>query len=217
ATLLAPADHRDPRLAASAGRAALHTRIEIVDPDTRAPVPRGTVGEIRVRGYGMMSGYWKRDTETAAVISEDGWLSTGDVGHLDERGYLFVVDRVKDMIISGGENVYSAEIENVIARHPAVAQCAVIALPHEQWVETVHAVVVLAPGARLDLADLQAHCRPHLAGYKCPRGLTVLDSLPLSGAGKILKRRLRDDLTTSHPTNGDATRDLRTTGKETDR
>ncbi|MFC4469828.1 class I adenylate-forming enzyme family protein [Streptomyces xiangluensis] len=204
ATILAPADHHDPRLTTSAGRAALHTRIEIVDPDTHAPVPCGTVGEIRVRGYGMMGGYWKRDTETTAVISEDGWLSTGDAGHLDERGYLFVVDRVKDMIISGGENVYSAEVENVIARHPAVAQCAVIALPHDQWVETVHAVVVLAPGASLDLADLQAHCRPHLAGYKCPRGLTLLDSLPVSGAGKILKRRLRDDLTSSN---------LRTTGE----
>ena len=115
-----------------------------------------------------MLGYWNRPEETATAL-RGGWMHTGDGGYLDEDGYLFVVDRIKDMIVSGGENVYSAEVENALARHPAVAACAVIGVPDERWGERVHAVVVTAPGATTTADELRAHCRELIAGYKCPR------------------------------------------------
>ncbi|TDK94325.1 long-chain-fatty-acid--CoA ligase [Mycobacterium paragordonae] len=188
-TMLAPDAHNDPVLIASAGQAAPHTVIRIVDPNG-ADVPTGEIGEVVVRGDGMMTEYWQRPDETAAVI-RDGWFHTGDAGRLNDDGYVFIVDRVKDMIVSGGENVYSAEVENAVATHPSVSQCAVIGLPDETWGERVHAVVVLHNGADLALQDLQSHCRSAIAGYKCPRGLTVVDALPLSPTGKVLKRELR--------------------------
>jgi acyl-CoA synthetase (AMP-forming)/AMP-acid ligase II len=190
ATLLLPADHDDPSLRRSAGRAAPHAEVRIVDAGD-VEVPRGTVGEILVRGDHMTSGYWGAPEETAQAL-RGGWMHTGDGGYMDERGYVFVVDRIKDMIVSGGENVYSAEVENVLARHPAISSCAVIGVPDEQWGERVHAVVVLQQGCSATATELREFCRGHIAGYKAPRTVSFVDALPVSGAGKILKRELRD-------------------------
>ncbi|MCY1176316.1 Long-chain-fatty-acid--CoA ligase [compost metagenome] len=138
-----------------------------------------------------MQGYWNKPEETASAL-RDGWFHTGDAARMNENGYIFIVDRVKDMIVSGGENVYSAEVENVIARHPAVLMCAVIGIPSEQWGEAVHGVVVCKPGAVLSEDQVRAHCRESIAGYKCPKSVEFRTELPLSGAGKILKRDLRE-------------------------
>ncbi|WP_223594916.1 acyl-CoA synthetase [Pseudomonas sp. A-R-19] len=176
-------------LSRSVGRGGLGVNVKIVDPQGQE-VPRGTVGEIIVRGANIMQGYWNKPEETARALRE-GWLYTGDAAWMDEQGYLFIVDRLKDMIVSGGENVYSAEVENVLARHPAVAMSAVIGIPHAQWGEAVHAVVVRKPGARVDEEQLRLHCREFIAGYKCPKSVEFRDELPLSAAGKVLKRELR--------------------------
>ncbi|MGI5239330.1 acyl-CoA synthetase [Dactylosporangium sp. CA-139066] len=191
ATLLLPDDHNRPELAGCAGRAAPHARVRVVDHDGEE-VPSGTVGEIVVAGDHVMRGYWQRPDDTADVV-RDGWMHTGDAGYMDRHGYVFVVDRLKDMIISGGENVYSAEVENVVTLHPAVAACAVIGLPDEQWGERVHAVVVLAAEAEVTAEELREFCRPRLAGYKIPRSVEFADSMPASGVGKVLKRQLRDE------------------------
>lgn len=173
-----------------AGRATLGCEVRIVDANDQ-PVPRGTVGEIVARGDNVMMGYWERPEETARAVV-DGWMHTGDGGYMDEDGFIYVVDRVKDMIISGGENVYSVEVENAVAQHPAVAQCAVIGIPSEEWGEQVHAVVVTRQGTALAPEELIAFCKTLIAGYKCPRSVDVRqEPLPLSGAGKILKRELR--------------------------
>jgi long-chain acyl-CoA synthetase len=175
----------------SGGRPAIMVDVRIVDADD-APVPPGVVGEIVVRGETVMMGYWERPEETRKAVV-DGWMHTGDGGYMDKDGYVYVVDRIKDMIISGGENVYSAEVENCIAQHPAVAQCAVIGIPSEQWGESVHAVVMRKPGASVTADDVIAFCKERIAGYKCPRSVKIQDEmLPLSGAGKILKRDLRE-------------------------
>ncbi|MGE0386418.1 MAG: long-chain-fatty-acid--CoA ligase [Gammaproteobacteria bacterium] len=173
----------------SAGRAAFASEVRIVDA-ADDEVPRGTIGEIAVRSPGIMRGYWNKPAETAAAI-RGGWMHTGDAGYMDADGFVFVVDRIKDMIVTGGENVYSVEVENAIATHPAVAICAVIGVPDEQWGERVHAVVTLKPGASLDEADLRAHCKTLIAGYKCPRSAEFIDALPMSGPGKVLKSELR--------------------------
>jgi long-chain acyl-CoA synthetase len=164
--------------------------VRIVDADDQ-PVPPGTVGEIVVRGDTVMMGYWNRPEETAKAVV-DGWMHTGDGGYMDEDGFVYVVDRIKDMIITGGENVYSTEVENVVAQYPGVLQCAVIGVPDPRWGEAVHAFVVIKAGAAVDAADLIAFCRERIAGYKCPHSVDVrTDPLPMSGAGKILKRELR--------------------------
>ena len=173
----------------SAGRAGLCTEIRIVDADGNE-VSRGTVGEVVVRGPNVMHGYLNNPEQTAAAI-RDGWMHTGDGGYMDDEGYLYIVDRLKDMIISGGENVYSAEVENAIALHASVAMCAVIGIPSEQWGESVHAIVVLKPDAGITAAEIIHHCRSLIAGYKCPRSLDFRPELPISGAGKILKNELR--------------------------
>ncbi|MFJ2692078.1 long-chain fatty acid--CoA ligase [Pseudomonas sp. NPDC087336] len=180
---------RQKGLSRSVGRGGLGVNVKIVDPQGQQ-VPRGTVGEIIVRGPNIMQGYWNKPEETARAL-RDGWLYTGDAAYMDEQGYLFIVDRLKDMIVSGGENVYSAEVENVLARHPAVALAAVIGVPHEQWGEAVHAVVVRKPGAQVDAEQLRLYCREFIAGYKCPKSVEFRDELPLSAAGKVLKRELR--------------------------
>ena len=173
-----------------AGRATLGCEVRIVDPSD-APVPRGNVGEIVVRGDNVMMGYWERPEETARAVI-DGWMHTGDGGYMDDDGFVYVVDRVKDMIISGGENVYSVEVENAVARHPAVAQCAVIGIPSQQWGEQVHAVVVTRGGVTVTAEELIEFTRTLIAGYKCPRSVEIREApLPLSGAGKVLKRELR--------------------------
>ena len=177
-------------LSRSAGRATFGVMVKVVDANGEE-VPRGEVGELIVRGPNVMLGYWNKPEETARAL-RDGWLYTGDGARMDEGGHVFIVDRLKDMIVSGGENVYSAEVENVIARHPAVQACAVIAVPHAQWGEAVHAVVVRKPGAQLDDASLHDHCRSFIAGYKCPKTVEFREALPLSAAGKVLKRELRE-------------------------
>ncbi|MCU5781704.1 AMP-dependent synthetase and ligase [Alcanivorax balearicus MACL04] len=194
ATLNPPENHlgeaRERGLHKSAGRATLGVEVRIVGDDNNQ-LPPGQVGEIVARGDNLMQGYWNRPEETGKAIV-DGWMHTGDGGYLDADGYLFVVDRVKDMIISGGENVYSVEVENTIAEHPAVAQCAVIGIPDDHWGEAVHAVVLPKPGEAIDGDELIAFCKARIAGYKCPRSVEVRDQpLPMSGAGKILKTELR--------------------------
>ncbi len=176
-------------LSRSVGRSLPGVDVRIVD-DQGKELPRGTVGEIVVRGLNVMQGYWNKPEETAQALRA-GWLHTGDGAYMDKDGYIFVVDRLKDMIVTGGENVYSIEVENVIARHADVAMCAVIGIPDDRWGEAVHAVVVLKPDAKLDEAALRAHCRTTLAGYKCPRTIEFCDELPTSAAGKVLKRDLR--------------------------
>jgi acyl-CoA synthetase (AMP-forming)/AMP-acid ligase II len=194
ATLLLPDEHDDPVLRRSAGRAAPHSEVRIVGLDDKE-LPRGTVGEVAVRGDHVMLGYWNRPQDTANAV-RDGWMHTGDGGYMNENGYVFVVDRIKDMIISGGENVYSAEVENTLAKHPAVATCAVIGIPDDRWGERVHAVVVLQQGSVASESELREHVRSLIAGYKTPRTFEFVDSLPMSGAGKILKRELRQQYQT---------------------
>src|SRR6266581_1406635 len=172
------------------GRAAIGCEVRIVDAD-RKPVAPGVVGEVAVRGQNVMMGYWERPEETANAVI-DGWMHTGDGGYMDEEGYVYLVDRVKDMIITGGENVYSMEVENVIAQHPAVSQCAVIGIPSERWGETVHAFVIPNAGSNVNAAEIIAFCKEKIAGYKCPHSVDVrTEPFPLSGAGKVLKRELR--------------------------
>jgi long-chain acyl-CoA synthetase len=175
---------------ASVGQPVFTMDVRILDENDNE-VPRGTVGEICARGPSIMQGYRNRPEQTAETW-RNGWHHTGDGGYMDEDGYIFVVDRLKDMIISGGENVYSAEVENALYQHPGVAECAVIGIPSDKWGEEVHAIVRARDGQDLDTADLIAHCHGLIAGYKCPRGISlVTDPLPLSGAGKILKAELR--------------------------
>ncbi|MBM7060551.1 long-chain-fatty-acid--CoA ligase [Pseudomonas sp. UL073] len=183
-------EHRASGKLRSAGRVGLCSQVCIVDAEGNE-VPRGTIGEIVARGPNIMLGYWGKPEATADAI-RDGWMQTGDGAYMDEDGFIFIVDRVKDMIVTGGENVYSVEVENVAVKHPAVQQCAVIGIPDERWGELVHACVVLKPGMTLELEALIDHCKQHIANYKCPRSMEVLDSLPISGAGKIIKNPLRD-------------------------
>ncbi len=175
----------------SCGQVALTCEVKVVDA-ARQEVPRGTAGELAIRGPNIMKGYWNKPAETAAVL-ESGWYYSGDGATMDAEGFVFIVDRLKDMIISGGENVYSAEVENVISLLPGVAEVAVIGIPDERWGESVHAIVVPKPGAALTAETVIGHCREQIAGYKCPRSVDFRDApLPLSGAGKVLKRELRE-------------------------
>jgi len=174
----------------SAGRAACCVELRIVD-DLGHEVARGEVGEIAVRGPNVMQGYWKQPAMSALAI-RDGWMHTGDLAYMDADGYVFIADRKKDMIISGGENIFSAEVENALSKHPDLVACAVIGIPSEQWGESVHAVVVRKPHADVSAEALVAHCRSMIAGYKCPRSVEFVEALPLSGAGKVLKAKLRE-------------------------
>ncbi|MDT4820276.1 Long-chain-fatty-acid--CoA ligase [compost metagenome] len=193
ATLLLPEHHCAEYQANgkmySAGLPAICVEVRIVDGDDRE-VPRGTPGEIVVRGPNVMLGYWNKPEATAEVL-RGGWMHTGDGGYMDEDGFVYVCDRIKDMIVTGGENVYSAEVETAIASHPDVAQSAVIAIPCEKWGETVHAVVVLKPGARATEEEIVVHCRGLIAGYKVPRSVEFREALPMSSIGKVLKADLR--------------------------
>ncbi|MBK1787293.1 acyl-CoA synthetase [Prauserella cavernicola] len=174
----------------SAGRAAAGIEVRIVDLDGEE-VPRGTVGEIAVRGPAVMLGYWDKPEETAAVL-RNGWLHTGDAAFMDDEGFVTIVDRLKDMIVTGGENVYSGEVEQAIYHDLRVAECAVIGIPDGQWGERVHAIVVPRPGATLTAEDVIAHCNALIGSYKCPKSVEIsAEPLPLSGAGKIMKQTLR--------------------------
>jgi acyl-CoA synthetase (AMP-forming)/AMP-acid ligase II len=193
-TTLGAAEHRDPareHLLTSAGKPVPGVELVIADPVTGEPLPRGELGEVWVRTEQVMSGYWDRPEATEAALTGDGWLRTGDAGYVDPEGYLFVADRIKDMIISGGENVYPAEVERVLAEHPSVGEVAVVGVPDETWGEVGEAVVVPAPGATVDADALLAYAREHLAAFKCPRSVRVVDTLPRNATGKVLKRELR--------------------------
>ncbi len=175
----------------SAGQALYGYELRIVDEHGNDLPPR-QVGEIVGRGDNIMRGYWKREEETARAL-RNGWFYTKDAGYMDEDGFVYITDRLKDMIVTGGENVYSIEIESVISRHPAVNECTVIGIPDERWGESVHAIAVLFPGQTLDIDSLRAYCRAHIAGYKCPKSLEIRQSpLPRSAVGKVLKRELRE-------------------------
>ncbi|MFO7997217.1 MAG: AMP-binding protein, partial [Dehalococcoidia bacterium] len=151
----------------------------------------GEVGEITVRSKHIMAEYWHKPEETRETII-NGWLHTGDMGYYDEEGYIYIADRKKDMIISGGENVYPREVEEILYRHPAVLEAAVIGIPDPYWVEKVHAVVATKKGASATAEELVAFCKKHIAGYKVPKTVEFMDSLPKNAAGKILKKELRD-------------------------
>jgi len=190
-TALGPEEHRagGARLR-SAGRPLQGVVLSIQGPDGK-PVPPGETGEVCARAGNFMREYWNKPEATAEAF-RDGWYHSGDAGYVDKDGYLFLVDRVKDMIVTGGENVYSVEVENAIASHPAVAQVAVIGVPSEKWGEAVHAIIVLREGAHLTEAEIIEHCREWIAGFKVPKSVEFrTEPLPLSGAMKVLKRELR--------------------------
>jgi acyl-CoA synthetase (AMP-forming)/AMP-acid ligase II len=191
---LGPEDHDDPTAAhrlVSAGTPIHGVEIEIRDPATGEPVSTGEPGEIWVRTEQLMSGYWGKPDASAAAITSDGWLRSGDGGHVDADGYVYVTDRIKDMIISGGENIYPAEIERVLAEHPNVADVAVIGVPDDRWGEVPKAIVVAAPGVELDGEALLEYCRERLAGFKCPKSVETREELPRNLTGKVLKKELR--------------------------
>jgi acyl-CoA synthetase (AMP-forming)/AMP-acid ligase II len=194
-TYLTADDHRRalagrPELLLAAGRPAVGTEVRIVDASD-VPLPHGTPGEIVARGPQLMRGYWNLPAETAAAL-RGGWLHTGDVGILDREGYLFVQDRLKDMIVSGGENVYPRAVEDVLFQHPAVADAAVVGVPDERWGETVKAFVVLRAGMMASEVELIDFCRGRLGGFERPRSVEFVDALPRNPSGKVLKRVLRE-------------------------
>ena len=175
----------------SAGNGLSFTSIRIVD-EANQPVATGERGEICVKGPNVMRGYWNRPDATAAAIDKEGWFHSGDIGYFDEDGFLFICDRLKDMIISGGENIFPVEVESAILSHEAVGEVAVIGIPDEKWGEAVHAIIVPRDGASVTEDEILDHCRPQIAKYKLPRAMTIRsEPLPLSGAGKVLKRELR--------------------------
>ncbi len=201
ATTMTYADHLramddSPGLVESAGRAITGTEIRIVDEDDN-PVPNGTMGEIVVRGPQVMKGYWNRPEETAAAI-RDGWMHTGDAGTLDDEGYLYIKDRIKDMIVSGAENVYPKTVETVLFTHSDIADVAVIGVPHEKWGETVKAVVVLRNGSSVSEEDLIEYCRDKMGGFERPRSVDFVEVLPRNASGKVLKRELREPYWKGH-------------------
>ncbi len=190
--MLPPEDH-DPEGNArmrSAGKALPGVEIRILGPDGQS-VPTGEVGEVVTRSSNNMIGYWNLPEATAKTMTADGWIHTGDAGYLDEDGYLFIRDRMKDMIISGGENVYPAEVESAIFGHPAVQEVAVIGIPDQKWGETVKAVVVPKPGMSVEEADIIAWARERIAAFKAPRSVDVIEALPRNASGKILRKDLR--------------------------
>jgi len=193
-TILDPQDHvlegdRSKQIR-SAGRPGWGCEIKIIDEDHNE-VPKGTVGEIAARSPGNMLGYWQQEEQTAATLV-NGWVHTGDGAYQDEEGFVYIVDRMKDMIVSGGENVFSAEVESAISTHPDVAGVAVVGIPSEQWGESVHAIIIPKDGVKPDEASIIAHCKDQIAGYKCPRSVDFRSQpFPLSGAGTVLKRDMR--------------------------
>ncbi|MCB0966821.1 MAG: AMP-binding protein [Ilumatobacter sp.] len=193
------ADLLDDERARSAGRPVLGCEIVIRDADG-TPLPTGEIGEVTAAGANIMAGYWNKPDQTAAAL-RDGFYWTGDVGRVDDHGYLYLLDRSKDMIISGGENIYCTEVEDALYTHSAVLEATVFGIPHEQWGEAVHAVVVLRDGATADEDELIAHCRGSIAAYKVPRSVSFqTEPLPTSGPGKVLKRELRAPFWDGHDT-----------------
>jgi acyl-CoA synthetase (AMP-forming)/AMP-acid ligase II len=193
--VLSWADHQralreKPGLLVAAGRPVLGTEVRIVDADDN-PVPNGTIGEVLARGVQMMKGYWKQPEATAEAL-RGGWMHTGDAGILDDEGYLYIQDRVKDMVVSGGENIYPRVVEEVLFKHPAIAEVAVIGVPDVQWGETIKAVVVLRSGMTATAEEIMDYCRGKLGGFERPRSVDFVNSLPRTPSGKVLKRILRE-------------------------
>jgi long-chain acyl-CoA synthetase len=181
----------------SCGQALIGVQVKIIDADGNE-VPTGEVGELAARGPNIMKGYWNKPEQTAEVL-RDGWYRSGDMGYIDDEGFVFLVDRAKDMIVSGGENVYCSEVEEALYKHPAVLEAAVFGVPDEAWGEAVHAVVV--PRETVTPEELIAFCRKHIAGYKLPKAITLSsEELPKSGPGKVLKRELREPFWEGHDT-----------------
>ena len=190
---LPPEDH-DPagnKRMRAAGLPMPGVELKVIDEAGNALPPKA-VGEVAIRSVSNMAGYWKLPEATAATVGEDGWLRTGDAGYLDEDGYLFIHDRVKDMIISGAENIYPAEVESAVYGHPQVAEVAVIGVPDDRWGEAVKAVVVPKPGENPDPEDIIAFARARIAGFKAPKSIDFIEALPRNASGKILRRELRE-------------------------
>ena len=190
-TLIPPGDWR--RKAGTVGKALLFVQMRTVGDDGD-PVPPGTIGEVQFRGPNVFAGYWRRAEATAEVFTADGWFRTGDLGVFDDEGFLTLVDRKKDMVITGGENVYSAEVEDVLFAHPAIAEAAIVGVPDERWGERVVAVIVRRSGSAVTADEVIAFCRERLAKYKSPREVVFIDVLPRNAAGKVLKRQLREQV-----------------------
>lgn len=196
-TFLAAADH-DPALERlrSCGRAYAENELRVVGPDGRE-LPPGGIGEVLVRGPTLMRGYWGDEPATRNALA-GGWLHTGDAGRLDQHGFLFLLDRVQDMIVTGGENVYPAEVENALAGHPEVLEAAVIGVPDDRWGEAVKAIIVGRDGGRPTLASLREHAGARIAAYKLPRSADYVDALPRNASGKVLRRQLREPYWAGH-------------------
>lgn len=193
-TVLSPEAHRDEANAGrlvSAGQACGEVEVRVVDPDKLADVPVGQAGELWFRTPQLMRGYHNKPEATAEAITSDGWFRTGDIGRVDADGFVFIEDRLKDMIISGGENIYSVEVERALSDHPAVLDAAVFGIPDEKWGESVKAVVELSSGAETSEGELIEWCRERLARYKCPKSVDIVEALPRNPTGKLLKRDLR--------------------------
>jgi acyl-CoA synthetase (AMP-forming)/AMP-acid ligase II len=201
-TFLLPSDHArgladKPALLTSAGRPAIGTEVGVVD-DRDIPRPVGTVGEVVARGPTLMRGYWKRPAESAEAL-RGGWMHTGDLGIMDEEGYLYIVDRLHDVIVSGGENVYPRMVEEVLFQHPAIADAAAIGVPDDRWGEAVKAIVVLREGARATASDIIEFCRDRLGAFQRPRSIEFRDMLPYTASGKLLRRALREPYWADRP------------------
>jgi acyl-CoA synthetase (AMP-forming)/AMP-acid ligase II len=219
-SLLAPEDHQPghPRLG-SAGKVSFGWEVRVVDPDGR-DLPPETAGELLIRGECLFSGYWRDPKATAAAFADGGWYRTGDIARLTADGYLYILDRAKDMIISGGENIYPAEVEAVLARHPAVADVAVLGRPDPVWGEAVHAVIIPATGpaglggaprptSAVPAEEIIGWCRDQLAHFKCPKTVEFTASFPRTTTGKVLKRELRAQLAEQDKTAHDTMRQVR--------
>jgi acyl-CoA synthetase (AMP-forming)/AMP-acid ligase II len=193
-TQLSPEAHRDdahPERLTSAGQPARQVEVRVVNPETGEDAPVGEPGELWFRTPQLMEGYHNKPDATSEAITADGWFRTGDIGRVDEEGFVFVEDRLKDMIISGGENIYSVEVERALTDHPAVLDAAVFGIPDDKWGESVKAVVELSEGQQTSPEELVAWCREKLAHYKCPRSVDIMVELPRNPTGKLLKRDLR--------------------------
>jgi fatty-acyl-CoA synthase len=190
-TLMPVPDWR--RKAGSVGKPMAFVELRVVRDDG-TPSDVREIGEVHFRGPNVFAGYWNAPDATAEAFTADGWFRTGDLGFLDDDGFVTLVDRKKDMVITGGENVYSAEVEDVLFAHLAVAEAAVIGVPDARWGEAVCAVVALRPNAKASADEIIAHCRARLAKYKTPRYVVFIDSLPRNAAGKVLKRQLREEV-----------------------
>jgi malonyl-CoA/methylmalonyl-CoA synthetase len=185
---------RGERRVGSVGRPLPGVSARVVDPHTEKPLPNGEVGELQITGDHVFAGYWRQPEKTAEAFSADGWLRTGDLALREPDGYFTLKGRAKDLIISGGLNIYPPEVELVLMEHPAVAACAVIGCPDQEWGEQVVAVIVPRAGRELDPDEICAFCRGQLASYKVPRRVEIVDSLPANALGKVQKARLRDVL-----------------------